>query len=104
MSMLDEAAEIKSRVGIMMGEASDLIGKAKARHEKAGRPVPEFPLPEGREVIHSAMEAEYYAGMVILNDLPRDRDLAVRCLANAKYNLGKAESALVSARAALVKV
>ena len=104
MSMLDEASEIKSRVGVILGETSDLIGKAKAKYEKAGRPLPEFPLPEAREVIRAAMEAEHYAGMVILNDLPRDRDLATRCLANAKFNLGKAESALVSARAALAKV
>jgi len=104
MTMMTEATTIKKRAGALMNEASNLVGQARAKQKAAGRPVPEYPLPEAKDAIHAASEADHYAGMVILHDLPRDRELAERCFKNAKFHIGNAEKALVAAKAALARM
>lgn len=99
-----QATDIKNRAGALVNEASNLAGQARAKQQRAGRPVPEYPLPDAKEAIHAAMEAEHYAGMVILHDLPRDKDLAERCLTNAKAHIAHAEKSLLAAKAALARM
>jgi hypothetical protein len=97
--MITEATDIKNRAGALVNEASGLIARAKPKYKGTGHP-----LPDASTAIKSAMEAQHYAGMVLLNDLPRDRELAERCFIVAKTNIAAAEKALAAAKAALARM
>jgi hypothetical protein len=97
-TMVSEAATIKSRAGVLVKEASDLIGAANVKM------VAGHSLPDAKDAIHAAFEADHYAGMVLLHDLPRDRDLAERCYKQAKAYIAAAEKSLAAAKAALAKM